>query len=137
MGTSLRRMSRAEPASWLSARRCRLKDPRWTALRRRVRFTWDCRLILRGDRRGIQTLGRDRGHILVSRDTTAFQRPRRPDQYVRPLWFLRVLFTSAPRRPYKTHIDGSWDRSRGRRADWRGPSTVQEIVGTQRPCVRP
>src|ERR1022692_4109390 len=41
MVTSLRRMSRAEPASWLSAHTCRLKDPRWTALRRRVRFTWD------------------------------------------------------------------------------------------------
>ena len=53
---SPRGMSRVDPASWLPAHRRRLKDPRWTALRRRVRFTWDVRLILRGDRRGIQSL---------------------------------------------------------------------------------
>src|ERR1017187_10223507 len=29
-GYSLRRMSRVDPASWLPARRCRLKDPRRT-----------------------------------------------------------------------------------------------------------
>src|SRR4051812_47736250 len=76
MGTSLRRMSRAEPASWLSARRCRLKDPRWTALRRRVRFTWDCRLILRGDRRGIHDVALDLAAITVFRDTASLQAAR-------------------------------------------------------------
>jgi hypothetical protein len=41
------------------------------------------RLILRGDRRGIQALRSDRDRILVSRDTTALQRPRRVNWCVR------------------------------------------------------
>src|SRR5438105_2542016 len=73
MGTSLRRMSRAEPASWLLAHTCRLKDPRWTALRRRVRFTWDGRLILRGDRSGIHRLKLTGAAILVSRGMKVLQ----------------------------------------------------------------
>ncbi len=55
---------------------------------------------------------------------------------VRRLWFHRVPFTSASRQPYKTHLNGSSDRSCGQRADRRGSSAVQEIVGAKRPCLR-
>ncbi len=55
---------------------------------------------------------------------------------VRRLWFHRVPFTSASRQLYKTHLDGSSDRSCGQRADRRGSSAVQEIVGAKRPYLR-